>query len=109
MNDLGTAALNGRLVAMAVIASFAPGAEPAASERDAAGSAPERTPFSVYRTFEEMVKATEPVLPPVRAVTRGPKFHWFGYYDKDQLDASGRFVLLGRLCEPFIPKGERPA
>jgi hypothetical protein len=93
MNDVGTTALNGLLVAMAVIASFAPAAEPAASERDAAGFAPESTPFSVYRSFEEMVKATDPVLPPVRAVTRGPKFHWFGYYDKDQLDPSGRYLL----------------
>src|SRR5574340_367668 len=32
-------------------------------------------------------------LPPVRAVTRGPKFHWFGYYDKFQFDATGRYAL----------------
>lgn len=32
-------------------------------------------------------------LPPVRAITRGPKFHWFGYYDKFQFDASNRYVL----------------
>ena len=32
-------------------------------------------------------------LPPVRAITRGPKFHWFGYYDKLQFDSSSRFVL----------------
>jgi hypothetical protein len=32
-------------------------------------------------------------LPPVRAVTRGPKFHWFGYYDKLQFDPTGRYVL----------------
>ncbi len=30
---------------------------------------------------------------PVRAITRGPKFHWFGYYDKLQLDPSGRYAL----------------
>jgi hypothetical protein len=30
---------------------------------------------------------------PVRAITRGPKFHWFGYYDKLQFDPSGRYVL----------------
>lgn len=29
-------------------------------------------------------------LPPVLAITRGPKFHWFGYYDKLQFDPSGR-------------------
>ena len=32
-------------------------------------------------------------LPPVRAITRGPKFHWFGYYDKLELDPTGRYVL----------------
>jgi hypothetical protein len=32
-------------------------------------------------------------LPPVRALTRGPKHHWFGYYDKRELDPSGRYVL----------------
>jgi len=32
-------------------------------------------------------------LPPVRAITRGPKFHWFGYYDKLQFDPGGRYVL----------------
>ncbi len=32
-------------------------------------------------------------LPPVRAITKGPKFHWFGYYDKLQFDTSNRRVL----------------
>jgi hypothetical protein len=27
-------------------------------------------------------------LPPIRTITRGPKFHWFGYYDKLQFDPS---------------------
>ncbi|MFP4058753.1 MAG: hypothetical protein ACLF0G_17940 [Candidatus Brocadiia bacterium] len=31
--------------------------------------------------------------PPVRAITRGPKFHWFGYYDKLQFDPACRYVL----------------
>ncbi len=30
---------------------------------------------------------------PVRAITRGPKFHWFGYYDKLQVDSTGRYAL----------------
>ena len=30
---------------------------------------------------------------PVRAITRGPGFHWFGYYDKHELDPTGRYVL----------------
>lgn len=31
--------------------------------------------------------------PPTRAITSGPRHHWFGYYDKLQFDPSGRFVL----------------
>jgi hypothetical protein len=31
--------------------------------------------------------------PAVRAVTRGPKFHWFSYYDKLQFDPSCRYAL----------------
>jgi len=27
------------------------------------------------------------------AITRGPRHHWFGYYDKLQFDPTGRFVL----------------
>ena len=30
---------------------------------------------------------------PVRPITRGPAYHWFGYYDKLQFDPSGRYVL----------------
>ena len=30
---------------------------------------------------------------PVRAITRPPGFHWFGYYDKLQFDPTGRYVL----------------
>lgn len=32
-------------------------------------------------------------LPPVRAITRGPGYHWFGYYDKLQLDPTCRYAL----------------
>lgn len=30
---------------------------------------------------------------PVRALTKGPKYHWFGYYDKLQFDPTNRYVL----------------
>ena len=30
---------------------------------------------------------------PMRAITQGPKFHWFGYYDKLEFDPTGRYVL----------------
>lgn len=32
-------------------------------------------------------------LPPVRTITKGPKHHWFGYYDKWQFDPTDRYVL----------------
>ena len=36
-------------------------------------------------------------LPPIRAITHGPKFHWFGYYDKLQFDSSNRYVLCNQV------------
>ena len=30
---------------------------------------------------------------PMRQLTQGPKHHWFGYYDKAQVDPRGRYVL----------------
>jgi hypothetical protein len=32
-------------------------------------------------------------LPPIRQITRGPSFHWFGYYDKQQFSPDNRYVL----------------
>jgi len=37
--------------------------------------------------------AADTALPPARAITKGPKFHWFAYYDKLQFDPTGRYVL----------------
>jgi hypothetical protein len=36
-------------------------------------------------------------FPPVRAVTRGPKFHWFGYYDKFGFSADNRYLLSNQV------------
>jgi hypothetical protein len=36
-------------------------------------------------------------FPPVRAVTRGPKFHWFGYYDKFAFSADNRYLLSNQV------------
>jgi hypothetical protein len=30
---------------------------------------------------------------PVRPITKGPKYHWFAYYDKFQVDPTNRYVL----------------
>jgi hypothetical protein len=35
---------------------------------------------------------------PTRAITRGPGFHWFGYYDKLQFDPGNRFVLGNKVA-----------
>jgi hypothetical protein len=39
------------------------------------------------------INAEEKRLPPVRTLTRGPKHHWFAYYDKWQFDPTDRYVL----------------
>jgi len=41
--------------------------------------------------------APEEKLPPVRAITRGPKFHWRGYYDKLLFDPTNRLVLANEV------------
>jgi hypothetical protein len=35
---------------------------------------------------------TQPTIP-IRPITSGPGFHWFGYYDKHQFDVTNRYVL----------------
>lgn len=40
---------------------------------------------------------TGPLAVPVRALTHGPGFHWFGYYDKFQFDPTNRYVLGMRV------------
>jgi hypothetical protein len=45
--------------------------------------------------------------PDIRAITRGPKFHWFGYYDKLQVDPSGRYALGMQVdFEHRSPRGD---
>lgn len=39
------------------------------------------------------VRAGQEKLPPVRQITRGPKHHWFAYYDKLEFDPTCRYVL----------------
>lgn len=36
-------------------------------------------------------------FPPTRQITRGPGFHWFGYYDKLQFSPDNRFVLSNKV------------
>lgn len=39
------------------------------------------------------LQAESKKLTPVRSITSGPHFHWFGYYDKLQFDPTNRYVL----------------
>ena len=54
--------------------------------------------LTTRRTLLQLLSAAATVrgtdkLPPVRAITRGPKHHWFGYYDKLQFDPTSRYAL----------------
>ncbi len=39
------------------------------------------------------ISAAEAISVPVRTITRGPRHHWFAYYDKLQFDPSVRYCL----------------
>lgn len=44
-------------------------------------------------SLSQFAQAKEKSLPPVRVITKGPKHHWFGYYDKLEFDPTDRYVL----------------
>ncbi len=46
-----------------------------------------------YPEFEEILYASFTHDIPIRAITKKPGFHWFGYYDKYQTDPTDRFAL----------------
>ena len=48
----------------------------------------------------------DPAFPPTRVITRGPRHHWFGYYDKLQFDPTGRYVL--GMSVPFEHRSPEP-
>jgi hypothetical protein len=56
--------------------------------------------------FEEALRSRAGQLPPVRAITHGPKYHWFGYYDKFQFDPTDRYVLAMEV--DFEHRSPRP-
>jgi hypothetical protein len=97
------------LAAEAITASFSFAASP--EPPGPAGTGPSTAPggFPTHGSFEEMARATDVPLPPIRAVTRGPKIHWFGYYDKVQLDPSGRYLLCMEVgFEHRLPAAGEP-
>jgi hypothetical protein len=46
--------------------------------------------------MQEMKRQHQPTASAARAITRGPGHHWFGYYDKWQVDPTGRYALCMR-------------
>jgi len=85
-----------RTVAFCLLAVMLPAA---AQETRTAAPAPSKgallkipTDKNVLDVLRDAIDA-DVDLPPVRAITRGPKFHWFGYYDKLQVNPAGRYAL----------------
>lgn len=60
-------------------------------------SSPSRRDFLATAALAAVARpafaAPDAIRLPARAVTRGPKHHWFGYYDKCPWDATGRYLL----------------
>jgi len=52
-----------------------------------------RQALSILAASPALYAAADGKLPPVRAITKGPKFHWFAYYDKLQFDPTSRYAL----------------
>ena len=54
---------------------------------------------TVTATFAQgrLYAKTPHAFPPVRTLTRGPHYHWFGYYDKREFDPTDRFVLSNEV------------
>jgi len=52
-------------------------------------------------------KPDSPVKVPARAVTKGPKHHFFGYYDKTPWDQTGRYLLANEI--DFVGRQPKPA
>ncbi len=48
-------------------------------------------------SFPNFSSAAEEKLPPVRRITKGPKFHWRGYYDVYLFDPTNRLVLANEV------------
>jgi len=79
--------LNRRQVLKTLAASLPLGSALGATVRALAASAPDEK------------------LPPCRAITRGPKFHWRAYYDKLLFDPTDRYVV----CNEVDFEGRSPA
>lgn len=59
-----------------------------------------------YPDFEKRLYDPKAPLPECKAITAGPGFHWFSYYDKFQTDPTDRFVL--GMKAQFDDRSPRP-
>ena len=55
------------------------------------------TPLTHLPAEEADISKFSETFVPTRAITSGPEFHWFGYYDKLQFDPTNRFVLSNQV------------
>jgi hypothetical protein len=62
----------------------------------AASALPKLPALGQGSAAEDLSKYSE-ALVPARAITKGPGFHWFAYYDKLQFDPTNRFVLSNKV------------
>jgi hypothetical protein len=62
---------------------------------------------SLGRAAEDDIASQSESLVPIRPLTRGPKHHWFAYYDKLQFDPTNRLVLCNEVAfEGRSPTGD---
>lgn len=50
----------------------------------------------VHIRADETLKSGK--FPPIRQITQGPKYHWFGYYDKLQFSPDNKLVLCNQVA-----------
>ena len=62
--------------------------------------------IAAQTTSEEASLSKSTFHVPARAITSGPEYHWFGYYDKLQFDPTDRYVLGMRVG--FEGRSPRP-
>ena len=63
--------------------------------------------LALGRSPSSAAESTLETFVPTRAITGGPEFHWFGYYDKREFDPTSRLVLANETSfEGRSPTGQ---
>lgn len=95
---------------IALVAALAGGLEAhgAAAKKTAAKTAKKQAAKTAPKgpnLMEAILKGEQNIVP-CRALTQGPTYHWFSYYDVNQFDPTGRYVLamaVGFECRQPVP------